>query len=89
MKFKLVNGEWKLLISDYAGATPDNLKQQLETLQKMTRVLDTAATDVNAGKYPTAPEAEAGIQQKLYEVVITAVQRNPPTQPATAPAGKP
>lgn len=89
LKFKQVAGRWKLLVSDYAGATRENLPQQLETLKKMTKVLDGAAADVAAGKYPTAPEAEAGIQQKLYNVIIGAVQRTPPTNPSTAPATRP
>jgi hypothetical protein len=79
LKFKKVEGKWKVIASDYAGATPANLPQQMHTLARLTRVLTEAAADVDSGKYPTAAEAEAGIQQKLYDVIIDAVQKSPPT----------
>ena len=83
LKFKRVNGQWKLIVADYAGGTAANLPRQLETIRSMDRVIDAAATDVADGKYQSAAEAEAAIQQKLYDVIITAVQKNPP---ASAPS---
>jgi hypothetical protein len=86
MKFKRVDGQWKLIVSDYAGATKENLPEQIETLTSMARVFEGAAADVAAGKYPNASDAEAGIQQKLYDLIVAAVQKTPPTSaPATRP----
>ncbi len=79
LKFKRIDGKWKVIASDFAGATPANLPQQMQTLAQLTRVLNEAAADVDSGKYPNPAEAEAGIQQKLYDVMVAAVQKSPPT----------
>ena len=36
LKFKRIGGQWKVVVSDYAGAAPANLPQQLQTLGQFT-----------------------------------------------------
>ena len=79
LKFKRVDDKWKLIVTDYAGATDANLPRQLQTLQAMTQALRTSAAEIGAGKYPTADEAAAAIQQKFHAVMEASLRNNPAT----------
>ena len=80
LKLRRVDGVWKLLVMDYAGATEENLPKQVVLLQNIATALNDAAEEISADKYASASDAEAAITAKLNNVMIKALE------PTTAPA---
>jgi hypothetical protein len=79
LKLRRVEGVWKLVVMDYAGASPQNLPKQIVLLQNIASALDEAAEEIASDKYSTAADAEAAITAKLNNVMIKALE------PTTAP----
>lgn len=79
MKFRSIQGKWKLIVMDYAGAAPEQIPAQIELLRGIAGALSESAREIESGKFSTAPEAEEAIQQKLNAVMIHAVK--PTTRP--------
>jgi hypothetical protein len=85
------DGRWRVSIADYAGAaTGENVAGQMAVIKDMTAVFNAVAADITADKYPTAPEAQRGLQSKLQAVLFNTLRKHPPTTgavgPTTAPA---
>jgi hypothetical protein len=80
------DGRWRVSIADYAGAaTGENVAGQMAVIKDMTAVFNTVAADITADKYPSAAEAQRGLQSKLQAVLFNTLRKHPPTT-TTAPA---
>ena len=81
-------GQWKILVADYAGAAGENLAVQVAVLKDMATAFNAVASDISADKFPNAQEAQRALQQKLQGVLFNTLQKNPPTtaKSTTAPA---
>jgi hypothetical protein len=86
MTFRKTDERWRLVVTDYANAGPENLPRQLKLLQTMSTALSDAAKEIHADKYATVTAAESAIQQKLHAVMIDSYR--PATAPSTAPASQ-
>ena len=78
------DGRWRLSIADFAAATPENIAGQTAVIKEMAGVFSTVAADIAADKYPTAPDAQRALQQKLGGVLFNTLQKHPPTTTPTA-----
>jgi len=87
MTFHQTNGNWRLVVTDYANAKPQDLPRQIKLLKEMTSALNESAKELEAGKYATPQEAERYVQDRLHAVMMETYR--PPTQPTTAPATRP
>lgn len=85
MSFRKQDGDWKLVVTDFAGAAPENLAKQTRLVGAMAHALDAAATDIAAGKYKTTEEATFAIQQSLHQVMLS-FYRPSTTRSTTSPA---
>jgi hypothetical protein len=64
------DGKWRLVITDFAGAAPENIAKQVRLVRMMTDAIRAGAADVNSGKYQSAIAARDGIQQRLHGVML-------------------
>lgn len=78
------DGQWQLVLTDFAGAPEGDVARQAVLIRKVTEVLEETAEEVRADKYPTAQAAESAIQGKLAKVMIKAA-----TQASSRPATRP
>lgn len=76
-------GRWRISVADFAGATPDNIAGQTAVINEMAGVFASVAADITADKFPTAPDAQRALQQKLGGVLFNTLQKHPPTTAAT------
>lgn len=89
MSFRKRDGKWRLVITDFGGAAPDNIQKQIRLIRLMSEAIQTSATEVASGKYQTADAALTSIQQRLHGVMLTfyrpatthAAAGEPTTQP--------
>jgi hypothetical protein len=93
MSFRRQDGQWKLVITDFGGAAPQNIAKQTRLVRSMASAIDGAAADIAAGKFKTPEEATFAIQQSLHQVMLnfsrpstTRGATNPATSPATRQA---
>jgi len=89
MSFRRQGGEWKLVVTDFDGASATNIGKQTRLVRSMADAIDTAAAEVAAGKYKTPEEATFAIQQSLHQVMVSFYRpttRGATTGAATAPA---
>jgi hypothetical protein len=84
--FRLVKseGRWRLSVSDYAGATPENIQGQITVLRDMAATFTAITADITGDKFPTANDAQRALQQKLQAVVYNTLKKSPPTSAPTA-----
>ncbi|HRK29582.1 MAG TPA: hypothetical protein PLD59_00785 [Tepidisphaeraceae bacterium] len=87
LKFRLVDGGWKLGVSDFAGSAPRDLDKQTALSHLFATALAEAAEEIEEGRYARVDDAEAAIRQKLNQVLMKSLASTPPT-PATQPAAK-
>lgn len=78
LRLKRIDGNWKILVSDYAG---ENITGQTAVMKDMTAVFNTIATDINADKLPTPADAQKALQLKLQAVLYNTLTKHAP--PAT------
>lgn len=82
MSFKQLDGKWRLLLPE----TPAQSEaQKLRFVQGMSQAFIDATHDIEAGKFPTAAEAEQAIKDRLHGLMITQLKENPPTTRPEAP----
>jgi hypothetical protein len=82
------DGQWRLLVADYAGASgAENIAVQVAVLKDMATAFGAVAAEISADKFPNAQEAQRALQQKLQAVLFNTLQKNPPTtgKATTAP----
>jgi hypothetical protein len=84
MRFQKRNNEWRLILTEFAGASPQDVAAQINLLQQMATAMNEAASEIDMGKYQTAQEAERVIQDRLHAVMIE--KFHPMSHPATRPA---
>jgi hypothetical protein len=82
MSFRKQDGKWRLVVTDFGGASPDNITKQTSLVRMMANAMDESARDVAAGKYQTPEAAIAAIQKRLHEVMLNF--NRPATTRATA-----
>lgn len=85
MSFRRSDGRWRLVITNFAGAAPENIEKQTRLVRLMAGAMDESATDIAAGKYKTATDATVAIQKRLHEVMLK-FYRPSTTRAATQPA---
>lgn len=89
MSFRKQDGKWKLVITDFGGAAPENITKQIRLVRLMTEAIETSAKEIAAGEYKTPDAALTAIQQRLHAVMLQfyrpATTRSA-TMPATGPA---
>ena len=87
MNFRKTDHGWQLVISDFAGGTPDKIDGQVAMTREITGVIAEIAGGIESDKFATPQEAEQAIQHRMNEVMTRAVRKNmPATSPATQPA---
>jgi hypothetical protein len=84
MKFRRVDNAWRLIVTDFAGAKPDNIAAQTQLLQQLARILNQTSADISAGKFTAPEQAQAAFQDQMNAALIQIA--GPATHPATAPA---
>jgi hypothetical protein len=65
------DGKWRLVVTDFGGALPQNIDMQTRLVRMMADAMDESAREVAAGKYSTPQAATAAIQKRLHEVMQT------------------
>jgi hypothetical protein len=80
MKFRKSGGGWKLVVTDFAGATPTNISSQIDLLNQLAQNLNDTATEIAAGKYQSPEQAQTAFQDRMNAAMIKAV--TPSTKPA-------
>ncbi len=73
-------GKWRVVISDFAGATPENRRQQIKLVRDLASAVQELKMEIASGKYQTPQEAERYIQERLHEVMTEKYR------PASAPS---
>ncbi len=89
MSFRKQDGEWRLVVTDFDGAAPQNVTKQTRLIRAMADAIDAAAADIAAGKHKTPDEARFAIQQSLHQVMLNFYRpttRGAATGPASGPA---
>ncbi|MEO6436781.1 MAG: hypothetical protein ABIP55_13615 [Tepidisphaeraceae bacterium] len=81
MSFRKQDGNWRLVVTDFAGAAPANIANQTKLVRLMAAAIDEAATDVAAGKFKTVEAATTAIQQRLHAAMLASYR--PATTRAT------
>jgi hypothetical protein len=85
MSFRQQDGQWRLVVTDFAGAAPANIAKQTRLVQQMAAAIDAAAADIAAGKFKTPEEATNAIQGALHQVMLS-FYRPSTTRATTGPA---
>jgi hypothetical protein len=88
MSFRKQDGKWKLVITDFAGAAPDNIAKQIQLVRLMTEAIETSAREISAGDYKAPDAALTAIQQRLHGVMLQ-FYRPATTRSATMPSTSP
>lgn len=90
MRFRRTGEKWKLVIAEMAGATDQNLSEQIVFIGELADAFSQAAGEIAAGKYPTPQEAETALQAKINIILAKSVKLSAPaTAPATDEANSP
>ena len=88
MSFRRQDGQWKLVVTDFGGAQPQNIARQTKLVSMLAGAVNECAADVAAGKFATPDAATAAIQSRLHGVLLAFAHpatTRAATQPATAP----
>jgi hypothetical protein len=83
IELRLVDGQWKVRIDNYAGADPPPLHEQVILLNALAVVLQRAAMDVQDGVYATFSELETALTEQMHVVLAKNVA---PAEPSTQPS---
>ena len=70
MSFRRQDGQWKLVVTDFGGATPENVERQARLVRLMADEVAQAATEVAEGKFKTPEEAATAIQSRLNTAMV-------------------
>jgi len=71
MTFRRHDGQWRLSITDFERAAPENIEKHVKLVRLMADAMDVSAKEVAAGQYKTVDEAILAIQQRLHAVMLT------------------
>jgi hypothetical protein len=78
------DGNWRLVVTDFGAAAPENIERQTALVQTMAEAMQSSADEIAAGKYSTPDAARLAIQQKLHAAMIS-FNRPATTHAATQP----
>lgn len=70
LKFKRTDTGWRLMVTHFHGAAPENMPRQLALLRLTAGAMNEAATEIEQGRYATVEDAEAAIRQKMNFVLM-------------------
>lgn len=70
MSFRRQDGSWRLVVTDFGGAAPENLARQIALIHLLTEAVDGAAAEIAAGKFKTADDAATAVQQRLSAAML-------------------
>ena len=85
MSFRRRDGTWRLVVTDFGGAAPENLPRQIALVRLLTEAVESAAADVDAGKFKTADAAAMAVHQRLSAAMMKSY-RPATTRAATRPS---
>ena len=85
MSFRRQDGAWRLVVTDFGGAAPENLPRQIALVQLLTEAVESAAVEIEAGKFKTADAAAMAVQQRLSAAMMKSY-RPATTRAATRPS---
>ena len=81
------DGRWRLVISDFAGSSGQNLGDQVALLNDFAKAFSDTADEIAADKLATPQDAETALQTRVNIVLTRAAKIIPPTSaPATTSA---
>jgi hypothetical protein len=86
MSFRKQDGQWKLVVTDFGGAQPQNIQRQTKLVSMMAQAVEDSAQDITAGKFATPDAAVAAIQSRLHGVMLAMTHPPATTRAATQPA---
>jgi hypothetical protein len=78
------DGKWRLVVTDFGAAAPENIERQTALVQTMAEAMQSSADEIAHGKYATPDAAILAIQQKLHAAMIS-FNRPATTRAATQP----
>ncbi len=84
LRLRRIEGLWRLAVTDFAGVTEDRLGEQTAFIQGLADAMNEVSKDITEGRYPTANDAEAAVQQKMH--TLLAKTYRPATRPEDDPA---
>lgn len=84
------DGNWRLVVTDFGGAAPENIGRQVKLVRQMGEALDASAREVAGGAHKTPDAALNAIQQRLHGVMLAfyrpSTTRSTTTQASTQAA---
>ena len=83
MPFRRQDGKWRLVVTNFGGATPDNIERQTHLVKMMAEAMEESSREIAANKYPKPDAAVDAITKRLHEVMLTF--NRPATTRTTAP----
>jgi hypothetical protein len=83
MSFQKKDGNWELVVMEFAGAAPEAIVKQRALLAAVTHALDEAADEITSGRYTNVNDAKAAVTAKLNNAMVKNFQ------PTTAPSSQP
>jgi hypothetical protein len=86
MTFHNQNGQWKLVVTDFAGSQPDKILRQTQLVSMMAQAVNESAQEISAGKYATPEQAITAIQSRLHGVMLAFTHPPSTTRATTSPA---
>jgi hypothetical protein len=89
LTLKKINGHWEIPIGELArGVDQNTIKQRLDDLAFMSKMMDESADEVSKGVYKTPKDAGEAIKTKMMAAMMQ--RANPATQQsATQPSATP
>jgi hypothetical protein len=86
IKLRRSDNLWRIDLADYAAVQPAQLAEQTEVNHSLAAALDEASDEITTGKYASAQEAEAAVQQKIHAVIAPQLKNLATSAPTTAPS---
>ncbi len=87
MEFHRTDGQWRLVVSDFANGKPGNQPQQITLLNDLTAAIEDVAGQIRSGRFQTPQEAKRVIQDHLHAVMMDRYHAS--SMPATNPSTRP
>jgi hypothetical protein len=87
MTLKKVDGKWKICVAEMArDQDPANVAKTLDAIDKGNAIIKQMATEVDAGKYPTAEAAKTALNEKIGRMQAAAATMPTTGMATTKPA---
>ncbi|MBC8106262.1 MAG: hypothetical protein H7Z14_06700 [Anaerolineae bacterium] len=84
------DGMWRIDLFSFAGATRQQLPQQLAMLHEFSAALNELATDTRGGRFVSVADLKAAIQDRVHGTIARSMREpRPATIPSTRPTSAP